>query len=196
MMEIDEGISLAWKFFAERVCATAPQEFHRISHGGVMTGAGELKSAGYVHTKFSNWAGARLESRHNLKDWQRQPYLGFGAGAHSFSGAQLLGQSPRPACVRWCNLRMKKCRLSLLMRLRQRLRSMRILPWLAATCPGIEIGRVERQYWVMPPKKSRNSLAAACWKKAGGLCVCRQHTSVSNESWGICCAPCGCSRSR
>src|SRR5262249_20629594 len=27
-------------------------------------------------------------SRHNRKYWRREPYLGFGAGAHSFSGAQ------------------------------------------------------------------------------------------------------------
>jgi len=31
---------------------------------------------------------AGLESRHNLKYWQRQPYCGFGAGAHSFNGRQ------------------------------------------------------------------------------------------------------------
>jgi len=30
---------------------------------------------------------ARLRLRHNLKYWRREPYLGFGAGAHSFDGS-------------------------------------------------------------------------------------------------------------
>jgi oxygen-independent coproporphyrinogen-3 oxidase len=45
-------------------------------------------SAGYHHYEISNWAKPGFESRHNLKYWRRQPYLGFGAGAHSFSGSQ------------------------------------------------------------------------------------------------------------
>ncbi len=45
-----------------------------------------LKSAGYEHYELSNWGLPGKESRHNLKYWQRDPYLGFGAGAHSFDG--------------------------------------------------------------------------------------------------------------
>jgi len=48
----------------------------------------ELKSAGYQQYEISNWAKPGFASRHNLKYWRREPYLGFGAGAHSFSGAQ------------------------------------------------------------------------------------------------------------
>jgi oxygen-independent coproporphyrinogen-3 oxidase len=47
-----------------------------------------LAAAGYHHYEISNWARPGFESRHNLKYWRRGPYLGFGAGAHSFSGAQ------------------------------------------------------------------------------------------------------------
>jgi oxygen-independent coproporphyrinogen-3 oxidase len=47
-----------------------------------------LGSAGYHHYEISNWAKPGFESRHNLKYWRREPYLGFGAGAHSFSGTQ------------------------------------------------------------------------------------------------------------
>jgi oxygen-independent coproporphyrinogen III oxidase len=43
-----------------------------------------LKSAGYHHYEISNWAKSGYESHHNLKYWRREPYLGFGAGAHSF----------------------------------------------------------------------------------------------------------------
>jgi oxygen-independent coproporphyrinogen III oxidase len=45
-------------------------------------------AAGYHHYEISNWAKPGFESRHNLKYWRRHPYLGFGAGAHSFSGVQ------------------------------------------------------------------------------------------------------------
>jgi oxygen-independent coproporphyrinogen-3 oxidase len=47
-----------------------------------------LKGAGYHHYEISNWAKPGFESRHNLKYWRREPYLGFGAGAHSFSGTE------------------------------------------------------------------------------------------------------------
>jgi oxygen-independent coproporphyrinogen-3 oxidase len=47
-----------------------------------------LGAAGYRHYEISNWAKPGRASRHNLKYWRRQPYLGFGAGAHSFSGTQ------------------------------------------------------------------------------------------------------------
>jgi oxygen-independent coproporphyrinogen III oxidase len=47
-----------------------------------------LKAAGYQHYEISNWAKPGFASRHNLKYWEREPYLGFGAGAHSFWGGQ------------------------------------------------------------------------------------------------------------
>lgn len=47
-----------------------------------------LHSAGYRHYEISNWAKLGFASEHNLKYWRREPYLGFGAGAHSFSGTQ------------------------------------------------------------------------------------------------------------
>ena len=45
-----------------------------------------LGDAGYEHYEISNWALPGFRSRHNLKYWRREPYLGFGAGAHSFDG--------------------------------------------------------------------------------------------------------------
>jgi putative oxygen-independent coproporphyrinogen III oxidase len=47
-----------------------------------------LRRMGYHHYEISNWAKPGFESKHNLKYWRREPYLGFGAGAHSFSGAE------------------------------------------------------------------------------------------------------------
>jgi oxygen-independent coproporphyrinogen-3 oxidase len=48
----------------------------------------ELRSAGYQQYEISNWAKPGFPSQHNLKYWRREPYLGFGAGAHSFSGTE------------------------------------------------------------------------------------------------------------
>jgi putative oxygen-independent coproporphyrinogen III oxidase len=53
-----------------------------------------LASAGYVHYEVSNWAKPGYECRHNLGYWERRPYLGLGAGAHSYREAR-----------RWWNVR-------------------------------------------------------------------------------------------
>jgi len=46
----------------------------------------QLAVAGYRHYELSNFAKPGKESRHNMDCWTRKPYLGFGLGAHSFSG--------------------------------------------------------------------------------------------------------------
>jgi oxygen-independent coproporphyrinogen-3 oxidase len=45
-----------------------------------------LKKIGIDRYEISNFAKPGHESRHNLKYWRREPYLGFGADAHSFDG--------------------------------------------------------------------------------------------------------------
>jgi oxygen-independent coproporphyrinogen-3 oxidase len=42
-----------------------------------------LAQAGILQYEISNFSRAGMESRHNLKYWKRQPYLGFGVDAHS-----------------------------------------------------------------------------------------------------------------
>ncbi len=46
----------------------------------------KLENAGFCHYEISNFSKCGYESKHNLKYWTREPYLGFGAGAHSFYG--------------------------------------------------------------------------------------------------------------
>jgi oxygen-independent coproporphyrinogen-3 oxidase len=53
-----------------------------------------LRDAGYHHYEVSNWAKPGYECRHNLGYWERRPYLGLGAGAHSYRDA-----------TRWWNTR-------------------------------------------------------------------------------------------
>jgi oxygen-independent coproporphyrinogen III oxidase len=45
-----------------------------------------LDAAGYRHYELSSWARPGCESRHNSAYWERRPYTGIGAGAHSFDG--------------------------------------------------------------------------------------------------------------
>jgi oxygen-independent coproporphyrinogen-3 oxidase len=42
-----------------------------------------LSRAGYGHYEISNWSLPGRECAHNLIYWRNEPYLGFGAGAHS-----------------------------------------------------------------------------------------------------------------
>ena len=47
-----------------------------------------LQAEGYENYEISNWALPGHQSRHNLTYWQNLPYLGMGAGAHSFFGGK------------------------------------------------------------------------------------------------------------
>ena len=57
----------------------------------------QLEAANIAQYEISNFARAGSESRHNLKYWTRQPYLGFGVDAHSM----LVSASPRLCSVRF-----------------------------------------------------------------------------------------------
>jgi len=43
-----------------------------------------LREAGYIHYEISNWARLGHECAHNLTYWRNLPYIGLGAGAHSW----------------------------------------------------------------------------------------------------------------
>jgi len=55
-----------------------------------------LEAVGVAQYEISNFARPGFESRHNLKYWTRQPYLGFGVDAHSM----LFSASPDAESVR------------------------------------------------------------------------------------------------
>jgi oxygen-independent coproporphyrinogen-3 oxidase len=59
----------------------------------------QLEAAGVAQYEISNFARPGSESRHNLKYWTRQPYLGFGVDAHSM----LVSASPDAEAVRFAN---------------------------------------------------------------------------------------------
>jgi oxygen-independent coproporphyrinogen III oxidase len=89
LLEIDEGSRLGKELLqgGEKYNAGAvPSEDEMAEFYEMAQGA--LAAEGYHHYEISNWAKLGFESQHNLKYWRREPYLGFGAGAHSFSGAE------------------------------------------------------------------------------------------------------------
>jgi oxygen-independent coproporphyrinogen III oxidase len=89
LLEVDEG---------SRLGAEILRGGNRYSAGDVPgddlmaefyeTACAVLAGAGYEHYEISNWGRPGFASRHNLKYWRREAYLGFGAGAHSFSGTE------------------------------------------------------------------------------------------------------------
>ncbi len=52
----------------------------------------ELADAGYRHYEISNYARAGYESRHNLRYWQMEEYLGLGLAAYSYFGGVRFGR--------------------------------------------------------------------------------------------------------
>ena len=47
-----------------------------------------LAAAGYEQYEISNWAKPGRRCRHNMTYWESRPYLGLGAGAHSYVGGR------------------------------------------------------------------------------------------------------------
>jgi oxygen-independent coproporphyrinogen-3 oxidase len=89
LLEIDEGSRLGREVLQGGVRYSAgalPSEDEMAEFYEMAQDA--LRRMGYHHYEISNWAKPGFESKHNLKYWRREPYLGFGAGAHSFSGAE------------------------------------------------------------------------------------------------------------
>jgi oxygen-independent coproporphyrinogen-3 oxidase len=89
LLEIDEGSRLGKELLgggAKYSAGAVPSEDEMAEFYEMAQEA--LGAAGYHHYEISNWAKPGFESKHNLKYWRREPYLGFGAGAHSFSGTE------------------------------------------------------------------------------------------------------------
>jgi oxygen-independent coproporphyrinogen-3 oxidase len=60
-----------------------------------------MAAAGYAQYEISNWARAGHASEHNLTYWHTLPYLGVGAGAHSFfAGRRFANTRPVAEYVR------------------------------------------------------------------------------------------------
>jgi len=87
MLEVDEDSRLGKEMLLGGVrygAADTPDEdrvavFYEIA-------VDRLERMGIHRYEISNFARLGFESRHNLKYWKLEPYVGFGADAHSFDG--------------------------------------------------------------------------------------------------------------
>ena len=98
LFEVDEGSRLGKEILAggARYSAAAVPSDDAMAESYEFACA-RLRQAGYDHYEISNWALPGFPSRHNLKYWRREPYLGFGAGAHSFDGRWRWANAHDPA---------------------------------------------------------------------------------------------------
>jgi putative oxygen-independent coproporphyrinogen III oxidase len=98
MLEVDEDSRLGRELIAGGTRYHAhfvPDE--ELTADMYETACQRLNAAGICQYEISNFARAGFDSRHNLKYWTRQPYLGFGVDAHSM----LLATDPGLAAVRF-----------------------------------------------------------------------------------------------
>ena len=182
LLEIDEGSRLGGE----------------VLRGGERYSAGELPSedemaefyetaceflgwAGYRHYEISNWGKPGLESRHNLKYWRREPYVGFGAGAHSFSGTE-----------RWANAHDAAVYVSALESRRLPVEQHEVLTKEGALeeelflglrqLDGIDLGRIEREYGVVVGSRFDRLTSAGLVEREGSMVrLAAGRLSVSNE---------------
>ncbi|MGE5138952.1 MAG: radical SAM family heme chaperone HemW [Rudaea sp.] len=79
-LQVEEGTALHRQIARGRV----PQPDPDLAADMYLLAEDKLSAAGFLHYEISNYARPGFESRHNLTYWLNQPYLGFGAGAHSY----------------------------------------------------------------------------------------------------------------
>jgi putative oxygen-independent coproporphyrinogen III oxidase len=89
LLEVDEGSRLGSELLrgGTKYSAAAVPSDDAMAESYDLARA-TLDAAGYEHYEISNFAKPGFASEHNRKYWRRAPYLGFGAGAHSFSGTE------------------------------------------------------------------------------------------------------------
>ncbi len=98
MLEVDEDSRLGRELIAGGTRYHAhfvPDE--DVTADFYVTACDRLAARGVAQYEISNFARPGFESRHNLKYWTRQPYLGFGVDAHSM----LRSVSPEAEAVRF-----------------------------------------------------------------------------------------------
>jgi oxygen-independent coproporphyrinogen III oxidase len=91
LLELHQGTRLNTEVQSGRL--TLPSDEETISRYYECIDA--MAQAGYEHYEISNFARDGRYSRHNLKYWSDQPYLAFGAGAHSYYGGVRFANEPR-----------------------------------------------------------------------------------------------------
>ena len=182
LLEIDEGSRLGSELLrggGRYSAGMVPSEDEMAEF--YETAQRELRAAGYHHYEISNWAKPGFESKHNLKYWRREPYLGFGAGAHSFSGTE-----------RWANAHDAAAYVSavqgggLPVEQQDKLTAESALEeelFLGLRqLDGIDLGRIEREYGVGLASRFDPLKAVGLVRREGNVVrLAEEKLSISNE---------------
>jgi oxygen-independent coproporphyrinogen III oxidase len=182
LLEVDEESRLGKELLTggARYSARAAPSEDEMAESYEMAQA-ELGAAGYRHYEISNWAKPGFESKHNLKYWRREAYLGFGAGAHSFSGMQ-----------RWANAHDAAAYVSAIESGRLPVEQLEAVTQKMALeeelflglrqLDGIDVGRIEREYGVAMRERFEPLAAAGLVEREGNVVrLTEEKLSVSNE---------------
>ena len=140
-----------------------------------------LQTAGYEHYEISNFAKAGFTSAHNLKYWRRTPYLGFGAGAHSFSGQQ-----------RWANTHDAAAYVQSIASGKIPVQQVEVISTSQALeeelflglrqLTGIDVDRIQKLYGVAISDRFQPLESSGLLERDGGIVrLAPKHLSISNE---------------
>ena len=89
MLEVDEDSRLGNEVLLNGKRYGAPEvPADELTADLYETAVAELARMGIHRYEISNFARPGFESLHNLKYWRLEPYIGFGADAHSFDGTR------------------------------------------------------------------------------------------------------------
>lgn len=182
LLEIDEGSRLGREVLqggARYSAGALPSEDEMAD--SYETAQEFLSGLGYHHYEISNWAKPGFESRHNLKYWRRESYLGFGAGAHSFSGTE-----------RWANAHDAAAYVNALQSGRLPVEQLERVTAEQALeeelflglrqLDGINVSRIEREYEVNLAKKFDPLASAGLIERDGDVVrLAPARLSISNE---------------
>jgi len=143
----------------------------------------QLRRAGFEQYEISNFAKPGFASRHNRKYWCREPYLGFGAGAHSFSGTQRWANAHDAAAyvqtiasgsIPVGDLENISAKQALDEELFLGLRQLE----------GIDLSRLERQYGTLLESRFARLQAAGLIERSGPVVrLVAERLSISNEAF-------------
>ena len=182
MMEIDEGSRLGLEVLQGGTRYSAKDLPAEESMADFYeTAQSILGAAGYEQYEISNWAKPGFASKHNLKYWRREPYIGFGAGAHSFSGVH-----------RWANVHDAAAYVDAIAAGRNAIESIDAVSAASALeeefflglrqLSGIDLERIEQQYGVDFQQKVGQLASAGMIERAGPqVRLPANKLSVSNE---------------
>ncbi len=182
LLEVDEGSRLGKELLAggARYSAGAVPSEDEMAEFYEKAQA-ELAKAGYHHYEISNWARPGFESKHNLKYWRREAYLGFGAGAHSFSG-KLRWANAHDAAAYVYAIESGRLPVEQLEAVTEKMALEEELFLGLRQLSGIDVRRIEREYGVALAGRFEPLAAAGLVQREGNVVrLAEEKLSVSNE---------------